>query len=175
MSAVQKNAEEAIRRSKWVTRSCTRARIEVYRSIPFVQALHDGRMYWVAITTYDRNQGQIYLMNSLFNGWIAEHTKKQICSILNCAAAKIKVNVLPVEQQSNGIYFWIYAIAFCFYILSKRANPLNAFLNQRKESSHLLHRLTADKMIKFSEDKIYKMLHTAIKTVKIKGTVMQII
>ena len=68
VSAVQKNAEEAIRRSKWVTRSCTRARIEVYRSIPFVQARHDGRMYWVAISTYDRNQGQIYLMNSLFNG-----------------------------------------------------------------------------------------------------------
>ena len=76
--------------------------------------------------------------------------------ILNCAAAKIKVNFLPVRQQSNGIDCRIYAVGFCFYILSKRVNSLNAFLNQGKVSSHLFHCLTADNLIKFSEEKIYQ-------------------
>ena len=89
-------------------------------------------MHWVAISTYSCNQGEIYLMDSLFNGRIVEHIKKQICSNLNCAAAKIKVNALPVQQQSNGVDCEIYALAFCFYILSKRTNPINVFFNQGK-------------------------------------------
>ena len=88
-------------------------------------------------------------MDSLFNGRIAEHTKKQIWSILNCAAAKIKVNVFPVQQQSNGVDCGIYALAFCFYILSKRTNPVNDFFNQEKLKPHLLHCLTGGKMIHF--------------------------
>ena len=89
-------------------------------------------MHWVAISSYSCDQGEIYLMDSLFNGRIAEHTKKQICSILNCAAGKIKVNVLPVQQQSNGVDCEIYALAFCFNILSKRTNPINVFFLSRK-------------------------------------------
>ena len=98
-------------------------------------------------------------MDSLFNGRIANHTKKQkqICSILNCAAAKIKVNVLPVQQQSNGVDCEIYAFAFCFYILNRRTNPVNVFFNQDILSSHLLYYLTADKMAYFP------MLQTATK------------
>ena len=115
-------------------------------------------MHWVAISSYSCDQGEIYLMDSLFNGRIAEHTKKQICSILNCAAGKIKVNVLPVQQQSNGVDCEIYALAFCFYILSKRTNPINVFFYQGKLKSHLLHCLTANKMTHFP------MLQTATKT-----------
>ena len=115
-------------------------------------------MHWVAISTYGCDKGEIYLMDSHFNDRIAEHTKKQICSILNCAAAKIEVNVLLVQQQSNGVGCRIYALAFCFYILSKRTNPINVFFNQGKLRSHLLHCLTADKMTHFT------MLQTATKT-----------
>ena len=49
---------------------------QVYRSIPFVQVLRDGRMHWVAMSSHGCNQGEIYLMDSLFNGRIVEHTKK---------------------------------------------------------------------------------------------------
>ena len=96
-------------------------------SIPFAQVLHDGRMHWAAIRTYGCDLGKIYLMDSLLNGRIAEHKKKQICSILNCAVVKIKNNVLPVQQQSNGVDCGIYTLAFCFDILSKRTNPMNIF------------------------------------------------
>ena len=69
-------------------------------------------MYWVAISSYGCNQGEIHLMDTLFNGRIAEHTKMQICSILNFAAGKIKVNILPVQQQSNSVDCGIYVLAF---------------------------------------------------------------
>ena len=128
------------------------------KSIPFVQVLHDVRMHWVATSTFGCNQDEICYMDSLFNGRIAEHTKKQICSVLNCAAAKIKVNVLPVQQHSSGVDCVIYALGFCFYILSKRKIPINVFFNQGKLRSHLLHCLTANKMTHFT------MLQTETKT-----------
>ena len=37
-----------------------------YQSISFVQVLHNGRMHWVAISTYGCDQGEIYLVDSLF-------------------------------------------------------------------------------------------------------------
>ena len=92
---------------------------QVYRSIPFVQVFQDSRMHQDAISAYGCNQGEIYLMDSLFNSRILEHTKEQVCSILNWAAGKIKINLLPVQQQSSGVDCRIYALAFCFYILSK--------------------------------------------------------
>ena len=47
---------------------------QIYQSIPFVQVLQNGRMHWVAIRTCGCNQGELYLMDSLFNGRTAEHT-----------------------------------------------------------------------------------------------------
>ena len=85
---------------------------QVYRSIPFVQLLHNDRMHWVAISTYGCDLVENYLMDSLFNGRFAEHTKKKICSILNCAAAKIKVNVLPVVKWFLTVGFMALHFAF---------------------------------------------------------------
>ena len=84
VNAVQKMQKKQFTEANWLQK----ANFEVCRSILFVQVLQDGMMHWVAISTYGCDQGEIYLMDRLFNGRIAEHTKKQICSILNCAAAK---------------------------------------------------------------------------------------
>ena len=37
----------------------------VYRSIPFVQVLHDGKLHWIAVSLYGCAQGEIFLMDSL--------------------------------------------------------------------------------------------------------------
>ena len=68
----------------------------VYRSIPFAHVLHDSRLNWVAISSYGCAQEEIYLIDSLFNGKVAEHTKRQICSILNCSKDTLNINTLPV-------------------------------------------------------------------------------
>ena len=51
-------------------------------NVPFVQILHDVNLHWVAISTYGCNP-EVLSMDSLFNGRIADHTKIQICSIVN--------------------------------------------------------------------------------------------
>ena len=38
------------------------------RNLPFVQALHDGRIHWIAVSTFNCNEGEINLMDSLFKG-----------------------------------------------------------------------------------------------------------
>ena len=43
---------------------------------------------------------------------VSQHTKRQICSLINCKKAKIVVNALPLQQQSNGVDCGLFAIAF---------------------------------------------------------------
>ena len=55
----------------------------VYQTIPFVQVLHDGSLHWIAISTYNCKEGEVFLMDSMFCGQVAHQTKRQVCSILN--------------------------------------------------------------------------------------------
>ena len=55
------------------------------------------------ISTYGSNPGEVFLMDSLFNGRISDHTKRQICSIVNYEQDVLKIIALPVQQQSNGV------------------------------------------------------------------------
>ena len=54
----------------------------ICRNVPFEQILHDVNLHWVAISTYGCNP-EVFSMDSLFNGRIADHTKIQMCSIVN--------------------------------------------------------------------------------------------
>ena len=55
----------------------------VYQTTRFVQVLHDGSLHWIAISTYNCKEGEVFLMDSMFRGRVAHQTKRQICSILN--------------------------------------------------------------------------------------------
>ena len=77
---------------------------KVQKNKPFVQVLHDGNLHWIVISTYGCNEGEVCYNDSLFKGRIADHTKQQICASLNCDYLKhLKINVLPVQQPSNGV------------------------------------------------------------------------
>ena len=43
--------------------------------VPFVQILHHGNLHWVTISTYGCNPGEVFLMDSLFNGRFADQPK----------------------------------------------------------------------------------------------------
>jgi len=60
----------------------TPAGFNVIKSKPFMQILHDGKLHWLLISTYGCKQGEVFLMDSLFHGRVAEETKRQICSIM---------------------------------------------------------------------------------------------
>ena len=61
-----------------------------------MQILHDGNLHWVAISTYGCNPEEVFLMDSLFSGHIADHIKRQLCSIMNYEQDVSKITALPV-------------------------------------------------------------------------------
>ena len=85
---------------------------KVQKNKPFVQVLHDGKLHWIAISTYGCNESEVCYIDNLFKGRIADHTKQQISAILNCDLKHVKIKFLPVQQQSNRIDCSVFALAF---------------------------------------------------------------
>ena len=100
---------------------------KVQKNKPFVQVLHDGKLNWIAISGYGCNEDEVCYIYSLFRARIADHTKQQICAILNCDLKHVKIKVFSVQQQSNGVDCGVFALAFCFHILSEKADPVGIF------------------------------------------------
>ena len=87
---------------------------------PFVQILHTGGLHLVAISIFDCNNGEVSIMDSLFHGRLSQHTKRQICSLMNCKKAKIVVNALPLQQQNHSVDCGPFAIAFVQFAMHYR-------------------------------------------------------
>ena len=96
----------------------------VNRNLPFVQVLHDGRIHWIAVTTLNCNEGEINLMDSLFKGRVPNHSKQQLSALLNFRNKNIKINVLPVQQQTNGVDCGLFTLEFCSEIPLTNVNPV---------------------------------------------------
>ena len=76
---------------------------KMQKNTPFVQVLHDRKLHWIAISTYWCHEGEVFCIDNLFKERIADHTKQQIYAIMNCDLKHVKINVLSVQQQSNGV------------------------------------------------------------------------
>ena len=122
----------------------------VYQTTPFVQVLHDGSLHWIAISTYNCKEGEIFLMDSMFRGRVAHQTKRQICSILNSDNKESKIVALPVQQQSNALDCGVFALAFIHYILSEKKSPIEVNFDTFKTRRHLLHCLVENELSQFS-------------------------
>ena len=131
--------------------------------------MHGSKLDWIAISTYGCNEGEVCYIDSLFKGRIADHTKQQICAILNCYLKHVKMKVLSVQQQSNWIDCGLFALAFCFHILSEKANPVGIFFDESNFRHHLLHCLTANLISPFP-----KSNRQAMKTCKDREIMVEI-
>ncbi|XP_047131204.1 uncharacterized protein LOC124810404 [Hydra vulgaris] len=80
----------------------------ILKNEEFVQVLHDGCAHWFVISTVRCEPGHVFVMDSHFTGKLSHATMRQICSIIHCQLDKIKVTILPVQQQTNGIDCGIY-------------------------------------------------------------------
>ena len=89
----------------------------------FVQILHDGSLHWLAVSTIGCPSGEIALMDSLFKGTVRQHVIRQICNLMGCPSKTIKIKVMPVQQQTNGIDCGLFAIAFVQYLLREKEYP----------------------------------------------------
>ncbi|XP_065679788.1 uncharacterized protein LOC136094113 [Hydra vulgaris] len=118
---------------------------------PFVQVLHNGCNHWVAISTYSCKPGEVFLMDSLFHGKIANHTIEQICAIMKCTYEKLNVCVLPVQQQSNGEDCGVFSIAFVYHIVSTKSKPDNVTFSIPEMRSHMLNCIKVNKVSSFPQ------------------------
>ena len=132
----------------------------VNRNLPFVQVLQDGRIQWIAVSTFNCNEGEINLMDSLFKGRVPGHSKQQISALLNCRNKNVKINVLPVQQQTNDVDYGLFALEFCSEIPLTNFNPVGIYFQEDKLRPHLLHCLATDKITEFpkSTKESYKNL-----------------
>ena len=58
-----------------------------------------------------------YYYDSLFSGRINDFIKQQICALMQTDVDVLKINVTPVQQQTNLVDCGIFAMAFLTYIL----------------------------------------------------------
>lgn len=121
----------------------------IMKSMPFVQVLHDGRLHWIAVSTYNCPPGTIKVFDSNFHGQVSVEVKKQICSILHSDHPKIKLSAIPVQQQSNPVDCGLYALAFIQYVAINKKDPTGVRFDQARMRSHTLHCLTANKIKPF--------------------------
>ena len=77
----------------------------------FVQILHNNRAHWVVISTYNCKNGEVNYSDSLFSGRINDFTKQQIYALMQADEDALKINVMPVQQQTNSMDCEIFAMA----------------------------------------------------------------
>ena len=103
---------------------------------PFIQILHDGRCHWIIVSTFGCDPAEINYYDSLVKGKITDSVKKQICNLLHSKEKKIKVHVMPVQQQKNNTDCGIYTIAFAYFI-ANNTDPSVVSLDKTKLRKHL--------------------------------------
>ena len=89
----------------------------VIKNQKFVQILHNNRVHWVAISTHNCKNGEVNYYYTLFSGRINDFVKQQVCTLMQADEDVLKINVMPVQQETNSVDCGIFAIAFLTCIL----------------------------------------------------------
>ena len=121
---------------------------------------HDGRLHWIAISTYNCKEGEVFLMDSMFRGRVTHQTKPQICSILNSDKKELKIVALPVQQQLNVIDCGVFTLAFIHYFLSEKKTAVEVNIDTSKMRTHLLHHLVENELSQFPRIEIIENVFT---------------
>ena len=68
---------------------------------------------------------------------------------MNYTHDKLTVNVLPVQQQTNGVDCGVFAISFIYHIVSTKTKPDNITFSIPEMRAHMLHCIMANKVSSF--------------------------
>ena len=73
--------------------------------------------HWVAISTCNCKNGEVNYYDSLFSGRINDFVKPQTCALMQVDEDILKINGMPVQQQTNSLDCGTFAMAFLTCIL----------------------------------------------------------
>ena len=101
----------------------------------FIQMLHSNSNHWVMVSNIGCSPGQINYYDSFYHS-ITPSVKKQIKSFFPGNVEEIKVNIMPVQQQTNGSDCGVFSVAFSTSLLHGQ-DPCDATYDTSVMRQHL--------------------------------------
>ena len=77
---------------------------------------------------------------------MTQQTKRQICNLLQCHKSAVKVNVLSVLQQANGVHCGLFTVVFIQNVLCFNENQVAVKFNQAQVQRHALDPVQHNKL-----------------------------
>ena len=75
----------------------------VMKNQKFMQTLHNSWVPWAAFSAYNCKNDEVNFYDRSFSGLINDFVKQQICALLEAHEDVLKMNVMPVQQQTNSV------------------------------------------------------------------------
>lgn len=121
------------------------------RGTHFIQILHTGRTHWVCYSNANNRQPDVDAdyYDSLFRGIVTFQTKNQMAQFLHCSGPELKMNAVPVQQQTNGTNCGPFAIAYATNLAFQDQDPVSVNYDEGALRSHLLKCFDKNKMSPF--------------------------
>ena len=88
------------------------AQFSVIKNQKFLQISHNNRAHWIPISTCICKNGEVNYYDNLFSCRINDFVKQQMCALLQADEDVLKINVMPVQRQTNSVDCGIFAMAF---------------------------------------------------------------
>ena len=117
--------------------------------------LNVNNLHWVCVANMDslKSDNSVHnLYDSLVSRSLSFHIKEQISSFSHCDLPEINVNVIPVQQQSNGVDCGVFSIAFAT-ALAHGFDPSEMSFDLHQMRPHLLKCFAEEYMTPFPTTK----------------------
>ncbi|XP_057297093.1 uncharacterized protein LOC130625987 [Hydractinia symbiolongicarpus] len=76
----------------------------------YIQLLHAGSLHWICVANVNNRYCQIF--DSLTSGNVSVDVANQIAAFSYCQSEELVIDVMPVQQQKNGVDCGLFSIAF---------------------------------------------------------------
>lgn len=112
-----------------------------------VQILHIDDSHWICVSTVGCNLDEVNAYDSRYST-VSPATLKLICSLLQCYKPQLTINVMQLQQQSNGSDCGVYAIA-CATSLCNGGEPAEQFWDEKQMCLHFIECFQSTSMSAF--------------------------
>ena len=136
----------------------------------YIQILHSGSYHWICTANMSQSKKensycQIY--DSLTGGTVHPDVAKQIAAFSFCPSSEIVAEVMPVQQQNNGVDCGLFAIAFATS-LAFNEDPALTTYDTKLLRTHLISCLEVGKMSLFPKKNVkVKTFQGKINTIEL--------
>ena len=130
----------------------------------FVQIVHNGHGYWLAISTIGTSHPTVHVYDNMHKS-ASTLVKAQIATILHTVYPAITLQFMDVQMQAGGYDCGLFAVAF-LVSLALRKLPGQYHFDQGKMRQHLWKCFENRKMSMFPYSKLRRSTESSVKSVE---------